>query len=170
MAEVLRFNHNGEKYKERGYGTVDPLNKEDVDKVFKSGKKEGLLKQLAALRDAREKADTVQRQSIKNVGDKLQQFAVAYAPYREGNVKGIEGASKVFENKKYQNWLDMANQFAEELGIHIEGVEKTLGEYGITSKDLEASSFVTITATQEQAELFAAMMGSCSKFGHVKHL
>ena len=90
----------------------------------------------------------------------LKQFSLGFAPFREGSINTISESQKAFDSKKYKQWLAMANQFAKEIGITINTHLNTLGIYGATSAKMEASSVVTITATEEQTNLFAALMGA----------
>lgn len=90
----------------------------------------------------------------------LKQFTIGYAPFRQGNINSIADSQKAFKNKKYRQWISMANEFAKELGITVKALTHTLGIYGATSSNVEASALLTITATTEQAELFAALMGT----------
>jgi len=90
----------------------------------------------------------------------LKQFSVGYAPFKKGNINKISESQKVFDSKKYKQWLAMANNFANEIGITIDTYVKTLGVYGASSAKMEASAIVTITATEEQANIFAALMGT----------
>ncbi|MDZ4796282.1 MAG: hypothetical protein SGI83_18570, partial [Bacteroidota bacterium] len=102
----------------------------------------------------------VQFQSEDISSPSLKKFVVGYAPFREGGIEKMGDSLKAFEDKKYKQWLAMADQFAKELGISLDATTKTVGVYGATSSKMEASSVVTIVATDEQAMVFAALMGT----------
>lgn len=90
----------------------------------------------------------------------LKQFSIGYAPFREGCIEKISDSQKNFDSKKFKQWLAMGNHFAEELEITIDSCVDTLGIYGATNAKMEASAVVTITATEEQVNIFAALMGT----------
>lgn len=90
----------------------------------------------------------------------LQDYTLGYAPFREGKIKNISDGSKAFQEKSYQNWKDMAHKFAEAIGIKITEDNETIGIYGDTSANAEASALPRIKGNPEQVELFAALMGT----------
>lgn len=102
----------------------------------------------------------VQTRLAKNITSKgLSEFVIGAAPFRYGNIKTIDSSSSVFESKKYRQWMALAKKVAEELGIKVVFTSPTIGIYSQTSSDMEASAISVIQATDEMAEVYAAVMG-----------
>lgn len=88
------------------------------------------------------------------------QISLGYAPLRVGKVENLNDTDKIFAEKKFKEWRNMAVQFASDLGITVKTDKPTIGIYSGTTESKEASSLITIEATEEQAEVFAALMGT----------
>jgi hypothetical protein len=95
----------------------------------------------------------------------VKEFKLGYAPFREGKITDISQADKAFQNKAYQSWKKMANEFAKNIGLEVVSDPNTVGKYGATSELGEASSTPTVKGTDAQVELFAALMGTLAPEG-----
>jgi hypothetical protein len=95
----------------------------------------------------------------------VKEFKLGYAPFREGKITDVSQADKAFQNKAYQSWKKMANEFAKNIGLEVVSDPNTVGKYGATSELGEASSTPTVRGTDAQVELFAALMGTLAPEG-----
>ena len=90
----------------------------------------------------------------------LRKFLIGCAPFRVGSIEKICDSQKAFNTQTYNEWIREAQTFAVELGIKIETCRYTLGVYGATSNKMELSALISIIASEQQAKVFAALMGS----------
>ena len=89
----------------------------------------------------------------------LRKFSIGCAPFRVGSIEKICDSQKAFNTQTYNEWIREAQTFAVELGIKIETCRYTLGVYGATSNKMELSALISIIASEQQAKVFAALMG-----------
>jgi hypothetical protein len=102
---------------------------------------------------------------LTNPKSEISSFKLGYAPFREGNITDINQADKAFENKSYQAWKKMASTFAQNIGLEVISDPNVVGKYGETSELGEASSTPIVKGTDQQVELFAALMGTLAPEG-----
>jgi hypothetical protein len=99
------------------------------------------------------------------IAPRIKEFAIGYAPFREGNITDISKSGEAFKNKKYQLWRKMGNYFADLLGIKVEAENNSIGIYGATSANAEASAYLKISGTEKNVDLFASLMGTMAPQG-----
>jgi hypothetical protein len=100
-----------------------------------------------------------------NVSPTVSEFKLGYAPFREGKITDISQADKAFENKTYQSFKKMASKFAQDIGLEVFSDPNVVGKYGATSELGEASSTPKVKGTDQQVELFAALIGTLAPEG-----
>jgi hypothetical protein len=99
------------------------------------------------------------------VSPTVSEFKLGYAPFREGKITDISQADKAFENKTYQSFKKMASKFAQDIGLEVFSDPNVVGKYGATSELGEASSTPKVKGTDQQVELFAALIGTLAPEG-----
>jgi len=99
------------------------------------------------------------------VSPTVSEFKLGYAPFREGKITDISQADKAFENKTYQSFKKMASNFAQDIGLEVFSDPNVVGKYGATSELGEASSTPKVKGTDQQVELFAALIGTLAPEG-----
>ena len=137
---------------------------DQIDKVYKGTFIEGIGKPFEGI-EARTKKEPIVKNDQEVIIPKISEFKLGYAPFREGKITDITQADKVFENKNYQAWKKMASTFAQSIGLELVNDPNTVGKYGATSELGEASSTPKVKGTDEQVELFAALMGTLAPEG-----
>jgi len=129
---------------------------DQIDKVYDGTFIQGIGKPFEGIETRGEK--TIPTQDISS-------FKLGYAPFREGKITDINQADKAFENKSYQAWKKMASTFAQNIGLEVVSDPNVVGKYGETSELGEASSTPIVKGTDQQVELFAALMGTLAPEG-----
>jgi hypothetical protein len=103
--------------------------------------------------------------TVENVSPTVSEFKLGYAPFREGKITDISQADKAFENKTYQSFKKMASKFAQDIGLEVVSDPNVVGKFGATSELGEASSTPKVKGTDQQVELFAALVGTLAPEG-----
>ena len=136
---------------------------DEIDKVYKGTFIKDAGKPFAGLKN-RNINEEINQNEVNPVSD-IKEFRLGYAPFREGKITDISQANKAFDNKNYQAWKKMASQFAQNIGLEVLNDPNTVGKYGATSELGEASSTPIVRGTDEQIELYAALMGTLAPEG-----
>ncbi len=147
-------------------GNIVSVNLESPDgqkRTFRGNIAEDIAYQLNLAKKA-ETAEPLEPAKIEPLSE-IKEFKVGYAPFREGKITDISQASKAFDNTAFQNWKKMSNTFAKNIGLEVVSDPNTVGKYGATSELGEVSSTPIVKGTDQQVELFAALMGSLAPEG-----
>jgi hypothetical protein len=142
---------------------VYPTSGVSVESLLNVGKKESQKQDVEKSKQKNSKVQFSKSEPLeeKDIENKdLKTFTLAYAPFREGNINNISDSSKAFENKKYKQWVKMGEQFASDLGIEINSQDESIGIYGETSSNAEASSVLSVRGEESKVDLMAALMGT----------